>query len=91
MLRFGYESLTTPESTYDYDMETRARTLLKREEVLGDFDPSRYRAERLTATAPDGESVPISLVFRVGTPRDGTNPVLLYGYGAYWHQHRCHL
>ena len=83
VLRFGYESLTTPESTYDYDMETRARTLLKREEVLGDFDPSRYRAERLTATAPDGESVPISLVFRVGTPRDGTNPVLLYGYGAY--------
>ena len=83
VLRFGYESLTTPESTYEYDMVTRARTLLKREEVLGDFDPSQYRAERLTATAVDGESIPISLVSRVGTARDGTNPVLLYGYGAY--------
>ena len=83
VLRFGYESLTTPVSTYDYDMVTRTRTLRKREEVLGDFDPSRYRAERLTATAPDGESIPISLVSRAGTPREGTNPVLLYGYGAY--------
>ena len=83
VLRFGYESLTTPPSTYDYDMATRARTLLKREEVLGGFDPARYRAERLMATAPDGEQVPISLVARVGTPRDGTNPLLLYGYGAY--------
>ena len=83
VLRFGYESLTTPGSTYDYDMATRTRTLLKREEVLGGFDPSRYQAERLTATAPDGTSVPISLVSRVGTARDGTSPVLLYGYGAY--------
>ncbi len=83
MLRFGYESLTTPVSTYDYDMVTRTRTLLKREEVLGDFDPSRYRTARLTATAPDGESIPISLVSRVGTACDGTNPLLLYGYGAY--------
>ena len=83
VLRFGYESLTTPVSTYDYDMVTRARTLLKREEVLGNFDPSRYRAARLTATAPDGESIPISLVSRVGTACDGTNPLLLYGYGAY--------
>lgn len=83
VLRFGYESLTTPTSTYDYDMVARTRTLLKREEVLGDFDPARYRAERLLATAPDGEQVPISLVARVGTPRDGTAPLLLYGYGAY--------
>ena len=83
VLRFGYESLTTPASTYDYDMVTRARTLLKRQEVLGDFDPTRYRAERLMATASDGELVPISLVARVGTLRDGTNPLLLYGYGAY--------
>ena len=83
VLRFGYESLTTPVSTYDYDMVARTRTLLKREEVLGDFDPSRYRSERLMATAPDGESIPISLVGRVGTTRDGTTPLLLYGYGAY--------
>ena len=83
MLRFGYESLTTPVSTCDYDMVTRTRTLRKREAVLGDFDPLRYRAERLTATAADGESIPISLVSRVGTARDGTHPVLLCGYGAY--------
>jgi oligopeptidase B len=83
VLRFGYESLTTPTSTYDYDMVSRTRTLLKQEEVLGDFDSARYQAERLTATAPDGESIPMSLVSRVGTPRDGTHPLLLYGYGAY--------
>ena len=83
VLRFGYESLTTPASTYDYDMVTRTRTLRKREEVLGGFDPSHYRTERLEATAPDGESIPISLVSRVDTARDGTNPLLLYGYGAY--------
>ena len=64
-------------------MVARTRTLLKREEVLGDFDPARYRAERLVASASDGERVPISLVAREGTPRDGTAPLLLYGYGAY--------
>ena len=63
-LRFNYSSLTTPASVYDYDMATRARTLLKREDVLGDFDPSRYETERLVATAPDGVRVPISLVRR---------------------------
>ena len=63
-LRFHYSSLTTPPSVYDYDMETRARSLLKREEVLGDFDPARYESERLFATAPDGVRVPISLVRR---------------------------
>ena len=83
VLRFSYESLTTPVSTYDYDMVTRTRTLRKQEEVLGGFDPSRYLAERLTATAPDGQSVPISLVSRVGMVRDASSPLLLYGYGAY--------
>ena len=63
-LRFHYVSLTTPPSVYDYDMATRARTLLKQEEVLGDFDPARYETERLLATAPDGVRVPISLVRR---------------------------
>ncbi len=63
-LRFHYSSLTTPPSVYDYDMETRNRTLLKQEEVLGDFDPARYETERLVATAPDGVGVPISLVRR---------------------------
>ena len=72
-LRFHYSSLTTPPSVYDYDMETRARTLLKREEVLGDFDPARYETERLLATAPDGVRVPISLVRR-RRPAEGAAP-----------------
>ena len=63
-LRFRYSSLSTPPSVYDYDMRTRARTLRKREEVLGGFDPARYETERLFATAPDGVRVPISLVRR---------------------------
>ena len=67
-LRFEYSSLTTPRSIYDYDMASRARTLLKREEVLGDFDPSRYETRRLLATARDGARVPISLVRRRGAP-----------------------
>ena len=83
MLRFRYSSLSTPASTFDYDMRTRARTLVKRDEVLGGFDPARYRTERLHAVAADGARVPISLVARRDTPRDGTSPLLLYGYGAY--------
>jgi len=83
VLRFGYESLTRPASVYDYNMVNRTRVLLKQDEVLGGFDPLRYRSERLLARAPDGELIPISLVARLGTPRDGTSPLLLYGYGAY--------
>ncbi len=83
LLRFGYESLTTPRSVYDYDMEARSRTLLKRQDVLGGFDPGDYAAERVFAAAPDGRQVPISLVARAGAPRDRTSPLLLYGYGAY--------
>ena len=83
VLRFGYSSLSTPASDYDYDMVTRERTLLKREEVLGGFDPDHYRTQRLMATAADGVEVPISLVARVDTPLDGTSPLLLYGYGSY--------
>lgn len=82
-LRFGYSSMTTPLSIYDYDMTTRARTLLKREEVLGDFDPSRYETVRLTADASDGARIPISLVRRRDAPGDGGGPLLLYGYGSY--------
>ncbi len=73
-LRFHYASLTTPPSVYDYDMETQSRTLLKREEVLGDFDPARYDTERLFATAPDGERVPISLVRRKRAAARGGSP-----------------
>ena len=81
--RFRYESLTTPESAYDYEVDRRHKSLVKRVEVLGDYLPEAYRSERLWATAADGTKVPISLVFREGTPRDGTAPLLLAGYGSY--------
>ena len=83
VLRFAYTSLTTPMSTYDYDMATRERTLLKRSEVVGDFDPANYRSERLWAPARDGRRVPVSLVYRVGFETNGTSPLLLYGYWSY--------
>jgi oligopeptidase B len=82
-LRFTYESLTTPPSTYDYDMNTHKRTLLKRQPVRGGYDPERYQTERVFATAADGTQVPISLVYRKDLKRKEGNPLLLYGYGAY--------
>jgi oligopeptidase B len=81
--RFRYQSLITPSSVFDYDTVRRELTLLKRTEVLGGYDPSQYRSERLHATTADGVRVPISLVQHVDTPRDGTAPMLLTGYGAY--------
>jgi oligopeptidase B len=81
--RYSYESPVTPASGYDYDMETRHATLLKRTEVLGGYDPSLYQCERTHATADDGTRVPLSLVYRKDAPRDGTAPALLYGYGSY--------
>ena len=83
LYRFRYQSMITPPSVFDYDVDRRQMTLLKQTEVLGGYEPSRYFSERLWATAPDGVRVPISLVSRVGTPRDGTSPMLLTGYGAY--------
>lgn len=83
LLRFGYTSLTTPRSTYDYDMNSREKTLLKRQEVVGDFDPDNYFTERLYAAAKDGIKVPMSLVYRKGLEKNGNNPLLLYGYGSY--------
>jgi oligopeptidase B len=81
--RFNYQSMTTPSSVYDYDMTTRRRTLLKQTEVLGGFDPTQLVSERIYATAYDGAEVPISIVYRKGTPLDGSAPMLLYGYGSY--------
>jgi len=83
VLRFEYTSMKTPLSIYDYDMVTRQRTLLKQEEVLGGFNADHYVTERLYARAADGTEIPISIVYLKGTKRDGQNPVLLYGYGAY--------
>jgi oligopeptidase B len=82
-LRFEYTSMKTPLSVYDYDMVTRQKTLLKREEVLGGFDPDHYVTERLYARAEDGVEVPISLLYRKGLVKNGDNPLLLYGYGSY--------
>ncbi|HJP33816.1 MAG TPA: S9 family peptidase [Candidatus Latescibacteria bacterium] len=82
-LGFRYESMTTPESEFDYDMDTRERVLVKRQAILGGFDPADYQTERLWATADDGRRVPISIVYRRGLSRDGSQPLLLYGYGSY--------
>ncbi|TMM19679.1 MAG: S9 family peptidase [Actinobacteria bacterium] len=85
VLRYEYSSLVTPRSVYDYDMERRTARLLKRQPVLGGYDPARYRTERAWATADDGTRVPMSLVYREDRVRDGGAPALLYGYGAYEH------
>ncbi len=82
-LRFDYTSMRTPLSVYDYDMVTRAKTLLKQEEVLGGFHLANYVTERFYAPAADGTEIPVSIVYRKGIERDGQNPLLLYGYGAY--------
>jgi oligopeptidase B len=79
--RFRYQSLTTPASVFDYDMVTRERTLLKQTEVLGGYDPTCYRSERLHAVAADGTRIPISRVYRAD--HAGAGPLLLGGYGAY--------
>ncbi len=82
-LRFTYSSLTTPTSTFDYNMKTRERELLKEEKVLGGFDKNKYESKRLFATADDGTRIPISLVYRKGIELDGDNPLLLGAYGSY--------
>ncbi|HVZ48640.1 MAG TPA: prolyl oligopeptidase family serine peptidase, partial [Gemmatimonadaceae bacterium] len=83
LLRFTYSSLVTPDSVFDYDVETRGRTLLKRDEVLGGYDPTQYAVERVMAPARDGTAVPISIVYRKPLERSGTRPLLLYAYGSY--------
>ena len=82
-LRYSYSSLTTPKTVYDLDLASGARKLLKRDPVLGDFDPARYQSEFVWAPARDGKKVPVSLVYRKGTPRDGSAPLYTYAYGSY--------
>ncbi len=82
-LRYDYESLISPRGILDFDMNTGESVLLKRQEVLGGYDPGRYVSERLWATARDGTRVPISLVRPRGLPREGSAPLWLYGYGSY--------
>ena len=83
VLRFGYQSLVTPSSIFDYDMEKQTRVLLKQTEVPGGFDRNNYQSERIFATASDGTKIPMSVVYRKGTKLDGKAPLLLYGYGSY--------
>jgi oligopeptidase B len=82
-IRFNYQSMVTPSSVYEYDLTSRQRKLLKRQEVLGGYDPSRYEAARIWAVARDGVKVPMSVVRRKGVALDGKAPLLLYGYGSY--------
>jgi oligopeptidase B len=80
--RFRYESMVTPPSTFDYDLATGERILRKQTEVPN-YDQSLYVTERAWATARDGVKIPLSIVYKKGTPRDGSAPLFLYGYGAY--------
>ncbi len=75
--------MVTPSSVYDYDLNTRARTLLKQQEVLGGYDPAVYEARRIWAVARDGTKVPVSIVSKKGVKLDGKAPLLLYAYGSY--------
>lgn len=83
LLRYGYTSLTTPNSTFDYDMENREKILLKEQEVVGGYHKEEYETKRLYAEARDGVKVPISLVYKKSLKKEGGNPTLLYGYGSY--------
>ncbi|HXS96293.1 MAG TPA: S9 family peptidase [Candidatus Limnocylindrales bacterium] len=81
--RYTYQSFLTPASVYDYEVASGKSTLLKRQEVLGGYDPANYAAERLWATARDGVKVPVSIVYRKGFQRDGHGALFLYAYGSY--------
>jgi oligopeptidase B len=83
VVRYSYNSLVTPFSIFDYDMNTGKATLLKQQEVPGGFDRNNYKSERVFATASDGTKVPVSIVYRKGVKLDGSAPLLLYGYGSY--------
>jgi oligopeptidase B len=83
LLRYGYTSLTTPNSTYDYNMRTRERKLLKQQEVIGGYTSADFVTERQWATADDGTQIPMSIVYKKGIKKDGSNPTLIYGYGSY--------
>ena len=83
ILRYGYSSMVTPSSTYDYNMDTGEKTLMKQNEVVGGYDSDRYYSERLYAKARDGKKIPISLVYRKDLKTEGPQSLLLYAYGSY--------
>ena len=85
VLRYGYNSLTTPSSVIEFNMKTKDQVILKEHEVLGDFDKEDYSSERVWATADDGTKVPVTMVYKKGMKKDGKSPLLLYAYGSYGH------
>lgn len=82
-LRFGFSSLKTPSSIFEYNMQTHEKKLLKQQEVVGGHNPENYITERIWATSHDGKSIPMSVIYKKGIEKDGKNPTLLYGYGSY--------
>ncbi|NCB08637.1 MAG: S9 family peptidase, partial [Bacteroidia bacterium] len=86
LFRFSYTSMTTPNSTFDFNMKTKERFLLKQQEILGGFDKNNYETKRIYATAGDGTKIPISMVYRKGMEKNGNNPALIYGYGSYGYE-----
>ncbi|HET9430690.1 MAG TPA: S9 family peptidase, partial [Chitinophagaceae bacterium] len=82
-LRYNYTSLTTPNSVFDYDMSSKEKKLMKEQPVLGGFKKEDYQTERVYATSRDGVKIPVSIVYKKGTGKDGSAPLLLYGYGSY--------
>ncbi len=82
-LRYAYNSMTTPSSVYEYDMEKHTKTLLKRQEIVGGYKPEDYVTERLMAPSHDGVLVPVSIVYKKGVLRNRENPLVIYGYGSY--------
>ena len=85
VLRFQYTSMTTPVTTYDYDMNSKELTLMKRQEVLGNFDQTLYHSEKIFVPSRDGVAIPVSIVYRKGFEKKESSPLLLYGYGSYGH------
>jgi oligopeptidase B len=83
ILRFSYESMITPASIYDYNMDTKAKELKKQQEILGGYKKDEYASERKFAIARDGKRVPVSIVYKKGIEKDGSTPLLLYAYGSY--------
>jgi oligopeptidase B len=83
LLRYSYSSLTTPNSTFDFNMLTKEKVLLKQQEIVGGYNESEYQSERIWATAQDGTKIPISMVYKKGITKNGNQPMLLYAYGSY--------
>ena len=83
ILRYSYTSMVTPSTTYDYNMDTGEKTLMKQQEIVGGYDQKAYHSERLYATARDGKRIPISLVYRKDMKSDSPQSLLLYAYGSY--------